>query len=271
MQWFLVLALVPALVPALVGAASRVPRSCGPCEPGSCPALPAKGCAFRLMDACGCCEMCAAEAGEPCGGKGVAAARCVPGLDCVITRNGVRTLTKKGEFGVCACKAGDFEVCGSDGVEYRSACELKAASAIAERAHKPAIKVQKKGKCARAPVIVTPPGEVWNVTGTNVFLSCEAIGYPTPVLTWRKVSDDNKKTLLLPSDQQNLAIQTRGGPEKHEVTGWVLISPLTKKDEGTYECYVSNAKGEVSARGTIHVVDSINDIPSKKVVKDDEL
>lgn len=29
---------------------------------------------------------------------------------------------------------------------------------------------------------------------------------------------------LLPGDRDNLAIQMRGGPEKHEVTGWVLVS-----------------------------------------------
>lgn len=28
----------------------------------------------------------------------------------------------------------------------------------------------------------------------------------------------------MPGDRENLAIQTRGGPEKHEVTGWVLVS-----------------------------------------------
>lgn len=40
-----------------------------------------------------------------------------------------------------------------------------------------------------APVIVTAPGEAWNVTGSQVFLSCEATGIPTPVLTWRKVQN----------------------------------------------------------------------------------
>lgn len=39
-----------------------------------------------------------------------------------------------------------------------------------------------------------------------------------------------KKMELLPGDRDNLAIQTRGGPEKHEVTGWVLVS---KHDEFT--------------------------------------
>lgn len=38
-----------------------------------------------------------------------------------------------------------------------------------------------------APVIVTPPGEVYNVSGSQVYLSCEAVGVPTPVLTWKKV------------------------------------------------------------------------------------
>ena len=33
-----------------------------------------------------------------------------------------------------------------------------------------------------------------------------------------------QRTELLPGDRDNLAIQTRGGPEKHEVTGWVLVS-----------------------------------------------
>lgn len=42
------------------------------------------------------------------------------------------------------------------------------------------------------------------------------------------------------------------------------ISPLTKNEAGTYECHAANAKGEVSAAGTIHVVDSIDDIPVKK-------
>lgn len=40
-----------------------------------------------------------------------------------------------------------------------------------------------------APVIVTAPGEVYNVTGSQVYLSCEAIGIPTPVITWKKVPE----------------------------------------------------------------------------------
>ncbi|XP_072550151.1 insulin-like growth factor-binding protein 7 [Salminus brasiliensis] len=206
--------------------------------------------------------------GEPCGARnGPAVARCAPGLECVKSKK-----DKKGgsRTGVCTCK-NNYEVCGTDGVSYDTACALKAASARAEGEGKSGIKVQHKGKCLRAPTIVTRPGEVWNVTGSQVFLSCEAIGIPTPVVTWKKINNNKGKMLLLPGDQENLAIQTRGGPEKYEVTGWVLISPLTKWDAGSYECHASNTKGEASAVGTIHVVESISDIPTKKVVQDDEL
>jgi len=42
------------------------------------------------------------------------------------------------------------------------------------------------------------------------------------------------------------------------------ISPLTKEEEGSYECYATNSKGEASAVGAIHVVESIADIITKK-------
>ena len=54
--------------------------------------------------------------------------------------------------------------------------------------------------------------------------SCEVIGIPTLALIWNKVKRGHygvQRAELLPGDRGNLAIQTRGGPEKHEVTGWV--------------------------------------------------
>ncbi|XP_066498543.1 insulin-like growth factor-binding protein 7 isoform X2 [Hoplias malabaricus] len=200
--------------------------------------------------------------GDACNTR-TGAARCAPGLECV--KNKTKG-AKKGS-GVCTCTS-DYEVCGTDDENYATACELKAASARAQSEGKEAVKVQHKGKCHRAPSIVTAPGEVWNVTGSQVYLSCEVTGIPTPILTWKKISGD--KMLPLPGDHGNLAIQTRGGPEKHEVTGWVLVFPLSTDDAGSYECHASNAKGEASAVGYINVVESIKDIPTKKV-KDDEL
>ncbi|XP_021562425.1 insulin-like growth factor-binding protein 7 [Carlito syrichta] len=117
------------------------------------------------------------------------------------------------------------------------------------------------------PSIVTPPRDIWNVTGAQVYLSCEVIGIPTPVLIWNKVKRGHygvQRTELLPGDRDNLAIQTRGGPEKHEVTGWVLVSPLSKEDAGEYECHASNSQGQASASAKITVVDALHEIPVKK-------
>ncbi|KAK3520122.1 hypothetical protein QTP70_014511 [Hemibagrus guttatus] len=230
------------------------------------------GCAFRVMDACGCCELCAAGAGEPCGARGSVVTRCAPGFECVKPRQDKKTAKRKSEPGVCMCKNGDYRVCGSDDVEYRSVCELRAANASTERQNKPGIKVQNKGKCAKAPVIVTAPGEVWNVTGAQVFLSCEAIGVPTPMLSWRKITDDNQKSQLPPRRPE----QPRHPGERRprEARGHRMgadtdlcvfqIFPLTMEVAGRYECHASNAKGEASATGAIHVVDSIADIPTRK-------
>lgn len=98
-------------------------------------------------------------------------------------------------------------------------------------------------------------------------MSCEVLGVPTPVLTWNKILRGQygvQRLELLPGDRDNLAIQTRGGPEKHEVTGWVLISPLSKEDAGEYECHASNSKGEATASARITVVDALQEIPLAK-------
>ncbi|XP_034399568.1 insulin-like growth factor-binding protein 7 [Cyclopterus lumpus] len=251
-------------VPVLSVRVSAGP-GCGPCDPTQCASLPEEGCpAGSLLDSCGCCSACAAPEGQMCGGRRAAARRCGPGLECVRSDE-----DKKNKMGVCVCKS-NYEVCGSDGLTYRSGCALKSASLAAEKEGKGALSVQNKGRCATAPVIVTAPGEVYNVSGSQVYLSCEAVGVPTPVLTWKKVLSGKKRMELLPGDRDNLAIQTRGGPEKHEVTGWVLISPLTKEEEGSYECHATNSKGEASAVGAIYLVESSDDIV-KKVTKEDEL
>lgn len=117
------------------------------------------------------------------------------------------------------------------------------------------------------PSIVTPPKDIWNVTGAKIYMSCEVLGVPTPVLTWNKILRGQygvQRLELLPGDRDNLAIQTRGGPEKHEVTGWVLISPLSKEDAGEYECHASNSKGEATASARITVVDALQEIPLAK-------
>nr|XP_006122439.1 insulin-like growth factor-binding protein-like 1 [Pelodiscus sinensis] len=109
-----------------------------------------------------------------------------------------------------------------------------------------------------APVIVVPPKKIHNVTGAQVYLSCEVKAVPTPVITWRKVTESPKGVKLLeelPGDRANMAVQVRGGPSKHESTGWVLINPLAKEDEGVYQCHASNMVGEMQAEGNIKVTE----------------
>ncbi|XP_061582080.1 insulin-like growth factor-binding protein 7 [Cololabis saira] len=249
---------------ALLGplGALATPPECGPCDPEQCAPLPEDGCAGGAVpDACGCCSVCAAAEGEPCGRR---AGRCGAGMECA--RSGD---DKKGKAGTCVCKS-NYEVCGSDGNTYASGCALKKASLAALEEGKEAVEVKRKGRCESAPVIVTAPGQVYNVSGSQVFLSCEAVGVPTPVLTWRKVVSGRREELL-PGDRDNLAVQTRGGPEKHEVTGWVLISPLTKEEEGSYECHATNDKGEATAVGAIYLVENEDEVAVKTVIKDGEL
>uniref|UniRef100_A0A8C6QD64 Insulin-like growth factor-binding protein 7 n=1 Tax=Nannospalax galili TaxID=1026970 RepID=A0A8C6QD64_NANGA len=264
--------------------------ACGPCEPASCPELPQQGCPLgETRDACGCCPVCARGEGEPCGGGAAGRGHCAPGMECVKSRK--RRKGKAGAAaggpavgGVCVCKS-RYPVCGSDGTTYPSGCQLRAASLRAESLGKEAITQVSKGTCEQGghlrlprhllsraslearPSIVTPPKNIWNITGAKVYLSCEVIGIPTPVLIWNKVKRGQygvQRTELLPGDRDNLAIQTRGGPEKHEVTGWVLVSPLGKEDAGEYECHASNSQGQASASAKITVVDTLHEIPVKE-------
>nr|XP_060618668.1 insulin-like growth factor-binding protein 7 [Anolis sagrei ordinatus] len=245
---------------------SSTESPCPPCLPSSCPALPPGGCPLGKVREGGCrscCWRCARGEGEACGFAGSGAGRCGAGLECR------RRASAKGSprgAGICQCKS-RYPVCGSDGITYPSACQLRAASLRAQAGGQAPVAQRAKGPCEQGPSIVTPPKDIWNITGAQIFLSCEVIGVPTPVLTWNKISRGQygvQRMELLPGDRDNLAIQTRGGPEKHEVTGWVLISPLSNDDAGEYECHASNSKGEATASAKITIVNSINEIPTKK-------
>lgn len=65
-----------------------------------------------------------------------------------------------------------------------------------------------------------------NVATSKLMIQCREQHSDYSPLFWQVKRDDDgfQRIELLPGDRENLAIQTRGGPEKHEVTGWVLVS-----------------------------------------------
>ncbi|XP_065263107.1 insulin-like growth factor-binding protein-like 1 [Emys orbicularis] len=224
---------------------------CGLCRPERCPPARCPAPELAARDECGCCERCLGAEGERCGGRGAGGPRgprCGPGLVCVSQARGAGAPEGTGR---CLCKE-DGAVCGSDGRSYPSACALHllAGPRRVRKAH--------DGECRLAPVIVVPPKKIHNLTGAQVYLSCEVKAVPTPIITWRKVTESPKGVKLLeelPGDRVNMAVQVRGGPSKHESTGWVLINPLMKEDEGIYQCHATNMVGETQAEGNIKVTE----------------
>ncbi|XP_058255924.1 serine protease HTRA1A-like [Hemibagrus wyckioides] len=131
------------------------------CDKSRCPALPAR-CATELaLDACGCCAVCASGEGEACAGTGGARRLgdpvCARGLRCVESLSSPLSsstssssspvvIRRRARTAVCVC-ASEEPVCGSDGVSYRSACELKRASERAQEIQQSPVLLVHKGAC----------------------------------------------------------------------------------------------------------------------------
>ncbi|XP_067599991.1 insulin-like growth factor-binding protein-like 1 [Pseudorca crassidens] len=241
----------PAPGLGLRGAGGHNPE-CDPCRPERCPEparCPAPSIAAR--DECGCCARCLGAEGASCGGW--AGVRCGPGLVCASRAAGAGP---EGT-GLCVC-AQRGAVCGSDGRSYPSVCALRLRARHVPRAHPGHLHKARDGPCEFAPVVITPPRSVHNVTGAQASLSCEVRAVPAPVVTWRKVTRSPEGTQVLkdlPGDHINIAVQVQGGPSDHAATAWVLINPLRKEDEGVYQCHSANAVGEAQSHGTVTVVD----------------
>ncbi|XP_077201639.1 insulin-like growth factor-binding protein-like 1 [Paroedura picta] len=234
---------------------------CGACQPDLCPPVRCAAPELTARDECGCCGRCLGVEGERCGGA--RGGRCGPKLVCVSQRAEGQAEADGGGGGEegtgrCVCEE-DGAVCGSDGRSYGSVCALHLHSWRALHAGRERVQKKHDGECKLAPTIMLPPKKIHNVTGSQVYLSCEVKAVPTPIITWKKVTESPKGVKLLeelPGDRVNVAVQVRGGPSKHESTGWVLINPLTKEDEGVYQCHATNMVGETEAEGSIKVLDA---------------
>jgi len=222
----------------------RYSDTCEPCQSVECTSL-FECLAGVVPDRCGCCQVCARQEGELCDpGKEQRYGTCGDNLDC-------KHFPETAES-ICVCRE-TKEVCGSDGLTYGSPCELNEESVRRDASPKlPKLSMTYWGPCKEAPAIISPPVDSYGPTGANLTLDCEARGFPAPTISWQYDNVEGR-TILLPSDDQDISIQMRGGPEPLMVTGWAQILALDPTYSGTYHCIASNSEGKVYARAQVGV------------------
>jgi len=219
-------------------------ETCEPCQFVECP--PLFDCLAGVVpDRCGCCQVCARREGELCDpGKEERYGTCGDNLDC---KHFPET-----QESICVCRELK-EVCGSDGLTYGSPCELNEESLRRDASPTlPKLSMIYWGPCKESPVIVSPPVDSYGPIGANLTLDCEAKGFPAPTISWQYDNVEGR-TILLPSDDQDISIQMRGGPEPLMVTGWAQILALDPTYSGTYHCIASNSEGKVYAKAQVGV------------------
>merc|ERR1711915_197821 len=235
------------LIGCLLGLANIVyaqEQECGPCDTSKCPETGVCP-GGTTMDFCGCCEVCSRRLSELCDlpKEPVKYGICGDYLVCK-----PRTDVIGQKENTCQCLE-EGEVCGSDGKGYESVCAL-----LEETVNVPDLIVSERSPCKTAPVIKSSPEDSTRPIGGIMVLDCEAVGYPVPDVIWELIKPDGS-SMKLPSDDSAVAVQVRGGPEKHMVTGWVQIMEVTKKTAGTYVCIASNSEGEDRKAATIKLSD----------------
>ncbi|RWS25887.1 Blo t Gal d 1 allergen-like protein [Leptotrombidium deliense] len=222
------------------------------CDPTTC-ATPGNCLAGLVKDKCNCCFECGALEGQRCYTTRIRShanyTNCGNHMKC-----NVRTDLERGDKpeAICQCIS-DEAICGSDGETYRNLCHINEA----RYKRRDGLVAVSHGPCKYAPVIVSPPADVKNKTGSFVAFSCEVSGWPVPSIEWRFVSKGAKsgEVTFLPGDDQHFAVQSRGGPGSYEKTSWLQIVQVTAAHQGVYICVATNEVGEQSGSANLTLTD----------------
>jgi len=239
----LLLALGAALLVTVAGQKAE----CQDCDRANCAEV-GKCPGNAVKDLCGCCDICAGRLGYRCQNATEETHVYLPCGSELMCQLRTDIAAKASVEASCECKE-DGEVCGSNGVTYRTPCHL-----LEEAEEMPELFVKARGPCRGAPKIKSPPKDAVRPHGGIMVMDCEASGYPVPTITWELYQPD-ENVIKLPSDDSAIAVQVRGGPEKHMVTGWVQIMRVNKNNVGTYICVASNSEGEARATASVTLLE----------------
>ncbi|KAG7331961.1 hypothetical protein KOW79_003795 [Hemibagrus wyckioides] len=221
---------------------SRNASACERCVPELCP--PTQGCRAGLVrDSCGCCFECGNLEGQPCdpGDRNVYYGLCGEGLECKTDSS--QAAEGETQEPQCVCASQEPQ-CGSDNQTYMNLCKVREAVFS-----KPGLN-SSVGPCRTVPVIKVPPRNLVNVTGSSAVFLCEVFAFPMALVEWRKEG----KEVVLPGDDPHISVQSRGGPQKYELSSWLQIEDATRADSGTYRCIARNGLGNVSATAVLGIL-----------------
>ncbi|XP_018098407.1 kazal-type serine protease inhibitor domain-containing protein 1 isoform X1 [Xenopus laevis] len=245
------------------GWAKHIEGKCPQCQEERCPPVPQWCPSGRVLDACGCCWECANVEGQLCdmAWQGHTFGACGEGLRCQL-RGGHHVNEPQ-----CVCSSQE-SVCGTDRRTYRNVCRMQEAARTRRRAQ---LTLAHVGPCKEAPALLTAPQETVALVGQRVILGCEVTAQPLAELEWRKEGTEG----ALPGKSSHIIVQTRGGPHRTQVTGWLQIHQVREEDVGLYMCHAWNAFGEVTALARLKVISPADSAQAPEVngeldVTDDE-
>ncbi|XP_059478306.1 insulin-like growth factor-binding protein-related protein 1 [Neocloeon triangulifer] len=248
------------LAPSLAqrgGPLHRPDDSCPPCDPSTCASKNCPAGEF-LPGPCTCCPSCALEEGSSCFNKSIQAlpppppgkviAPCGENLECLLRKD---LHPRDVPEALCTCKQKEA-VCGTNDLTYENICQLREA-AVRGNYRGGALATKNWGRCKSLPEITGPPDDTYGPLSNELALGCEAKGNPIPDVHWEFRPENHANKRNLPSDDQSVSVQVRGGPDSYMVTSWVQIINLQVNYTGTYTCVATNEIGTTRADAKVGV------------------